>query len=88
VKITPLGDRVLLKPSLEETKTTSGIIIPDTAKEKTQTGEVLAIGDDSDKIKIKKGDRVLYDKYAGTQVTLDDEEYLVVKVEDVLAVIG
>ncbi len=88
MKITPLGDRVLLKPSLEETKTTSGIIIPDTAKEKTQTGEVLAIGDDSDKIKIKKGDRVLYDKYAGTQVTLDDEEYLVVKVEDVLAVIG
>ncbi len=88
MNITPIGDRVLVKPALEETKTTSGIIIPDTAKEKTQTGEVLAVGDDTEKIKVKKGDRVLYDKYAGTQISLHDAEYLVVKAEDILAIIS
>jgi len=66
MKVNPLGDRVLIKVQEGDTKTASGIIIPQTAQEKTQTGVVVAIGTDTDVIKVKKNDKVMYDKYAGT----------------------
>lgn len=87
MKIKPLADRVLVKAEKTESKTASGIIIPDTAQEKTQIANVIAIGDDKEKIKVKTGDRVMYDKYAGTNVKIEGEEYLILKAEDVIAVI-
>ena len=87
MKIKPLGDRVLLKVSEGEQKTSGGIFIPQTAQEKTQEGVVLAIGDDKDAIKVKVKDRVMYDKYAGTTIKVDGEEQLIVKASDILAVI-
>ncbi len=88
MKVTPLADRVLVKFEKTESKTASGIIIPDTAQEKTQIAEVIAIGDDSDKIKVAVGQRVMYDKYAGTQVKLDGEDHLILKSDDIIAIIG
>lgn len=87
MKLRPLQDRILLKPEKAESKTASGIIIPETAQEKTQQACVVAVGDDKEKIKVKVGERVIYDKYAGNQVKIDGEEYLVVKATDVIAVI-
>ena len=87
MKIKPLGDRVLLKVSEGEQKTSGGIFIPQTAQEKTQEGVVVAVGDDKDAIKVKIKDRVMYDKYAGTTVKVDGEEQLIVKMSDILAVI-
>jgi len=87
MKLRPLQDRILLKPELSESKTASGIIIPDTVQEKTQKAEVVAIGDDKEKIKVSVGQRVIYDKYAGNQVKIDGVEYLIVKAADVIAVI-
>lgn len=84
--IKPLGDRVLLKVLETEEKTVSGILIPDTAKEKTQRAEVIDIGD-SDEIKVKKGDMVIHDKYAGTQIKDNGKDYLIVENKDVIAVI-
>jgi len=93
--IKPLADRVLIKPSEEEEKTKGGIVLPDTAKEKPQQGEVVACGDgkktDDGKtagLSVKKGDKVLYGKYSGTQITVDGEEYLVMREEDILAIVG
>ncbi|MDP3177215.1 MAG: co-chaperone GroES [Spirochaetaceae bacterium] len=83
----PLGDRVLVKIQESETKTASGIIIPQTAQEKTQTGVVIAVGTDKDVIKVKEGDKVMYDKYAGTQIKIEGVEHLIVKMQDVLAII-
>ncbi len=87
MKIKPLGDRVLLKVSEGEQKSSGGIYIPETAQEKTQEGVVLAIGDDKDAIKVKVKDRVMYDKYAGTTIKVNGEERLIVKGDDILAVI-
>lgn len=87
MKIKPLGDRVLLKISEGEQKTSGGIYIPQTAQEKTQEGVVLAVGDDKDAIKVKVKDHVMYDKYAGTTVKVDGEEQLIVKASDILAII-
>jgi chaperonin GroES len=87
MKIKPLGDRVLLKTEQQEEKTQGGLFIPETAQEKTQSGEVVAVGDDDDAIKVKVGDKVMYDKYAGTSVKVDGEEHLVVKADDLIAVI-
>lgn len=84
--IKPLGDRVLLRVLEQEEKTASGIILPDTAKEKTQKAEVVEIGDHQD-IKVKKGDTVIYDKYAGIQIKENNKEYLIVKNEEIVAVI-
>lgn len=84
--IKPLGDRVLLKVLETEEKTVSGILIPDTAKEKTQRAEVVDVGD-SDEIKVKKGDMVIHDKYAGTQIKDNGQDYLIVENKDVIAVI-
>ena len=87
MKIKPLQDRILLKPELAESKTASGIIIPDTAQEKTQKAVVMAVGDEKQKIKVSVGDKVIYDKYAVTQIKIEGEEYLIVKANDVIAVI-
>jgi len=95
MKIKPLGDRVLVKPAKEKEVSKGGIIIPDTAKEKPQEGEVVAVGtgklDDSGKLipfNVKKGDRVLLPKYGGAEVKIDDVEYHIIREEDILGVIG
>ena len=87
MKVTPLADRVLVKTEKTESKTASGIIIPDTAQEKTQIAVVIEIGDDKEKIKVKPGERVMYDKYAGSSVKIDGEEHLILKANDIIAVI-
>jgi chaperonin GroES len=85
--VKPLGDRVLVKTEAVEEKTSSGIYIPQTAQEKTQTGTVVAIGDDKDVITVAEGQKVMYDKYAGTSVSIDNEEHLLLRMSDLLAVI-
>ncbi len=87
--IKPLADRVVIEPKEAETKTASGLYIPDTAKEKPQQGTVVAAGPGKkdEEMELKVGDRVLYGKYAGTEVTCDDKKYLIMKQSDVLAVI-
>jgi chaperonin GroES len=94
MKIRPLQDRILVRRVEEEEKTKGGIIIPDTAKEKPQEGKVIAVGagrvNEDGKVRpldVKKGDRVLFSKYAGTEVNLDGEEHLIIREEDVLGVI-
>ena len=87
MKVKPLADRILVKMEKSETKSAGGIIIPDTAQEKTQIGIVTEVGDDKEVIKVKAGQKIMYDKYAGTQVKIDGDEYLVLKMSDVLAVI-
>jgi len=95
MKIRPLHDRILVKRVEEETTTKGGIIIPDTAKEKPQEGRVVAVGsgklleDGSVRpLDVKTGDRVLFGKYAGSEVNLDGEEHVILREDDVLAVIG
>jgi chaperonin GroES len=87
MKVRPLADRVLVKLEKNEAKTAGGIIIPDTAQEKTQEGRVVEIGDDKDVIKVTVGQKVMYDKYAGTQIKLNGEDYLILKMSDIIAVI-
>jgi chaperonin GroES len=94
MKVRPLSDRIIVKPAEAEEKTASGLIIPDTAKEKPMKGEVVAVGkgkvtDDGKEIKLelKVGDKVLYGKYSGTEVTIDGEEFLIMRESDVYAVI-
>ena len=86
MKIKPLGERVLVKMDKVEEKTAGGIFIPQTAQEKTQIAVVEAIGDDVKTIKV--GQKILHDKYAGTSVKMDNEEYLILNIKDVLAIIG
>ena len=95
MKIKPLGDRVVIKPVEPEERTKGGIILPDTAKEKPVVGEVVAAGpgrkgDDGKTItlEVKVGDKVLYGKYSGTEITLDNEQYLILRESDVLAVVS
>ena len=90
MNIKPLADRVLIKPAPAEEKTAGGIIIPDTAKEKPLQGEVLAAGNGTkdEEMVLKAGDTVLYGKYAGTEVELDGEKYLIIRQSDVLAVLA
>ncbi|MCL2442788.1 MAG: co-chaperone GroES [Treponema sp.] len=89
MKVRPLADRVMVKLEKNEAKTAGGIIIPDTAQEKTQTGIVVAVGPGTEKevITVKNGDKVMYDKYAGTQIKVDGEEHLVLKMADIIAVV-
>ena len=89
MKIKPLADRVLVKNDKAETKTASGLIIPEAAQEKTQTAVVVEVGPgtDENKITVKKGDRIMYDKYAGTQVKIDGEDHLILRMNDIIAVI-
>ena len=87
--IKPLADRVLIEPKEAETKTASGIYLPDTAKEKPQQGTVLAAGPGKkdEPMEVKVGDVVLYGKYSGTEVTVDEKKYLIVKQSDILAIL-
>ena len=87
--IKPLADRVVIEPKEAETKTASGIYIPDTAKEKPQQGTIVAAGPGKkdEPMEVKVGDSVLYGKYAGTEVTVDDKKYLIVKQSDILAIL-
>jgi len=94
VKLKPLGDRILVKAIEVEERTKSGIVLPDTAKEKPQQGKVLAVGQgrllDNGQLvplQVKEGDRVLYSKYSGTEVKIENEEYLVLSERDILAII-
>jgi len=82
--IQPLGARVLVRPLEQESRTTSGIYVPETAKEKPQTGLVIAIGDDED-IKVQVNDKVLFAKYSGTEIKFDGAEYLLMESSDILA---
>jgi len=87
-KIQPLGENVLVKVKKQEKKTKSGLVLPDTADdEKPQIGEVVAVGDDNEKIKVKVGQNIIFAKYTGTEIKLDNEEYLILKSEDILAVL-
>jgi chaperonin GroES len=95
MKIRPIHDRVLIKRVKEETKTKGGIYIPDTAKEKPIKGEVVAVGrgkilEDGTvrALEVKKGDRVLFGKYSGTEIKIDGEEHLMMREEDILAIVG
>ncbi len=94
MKIKPLSDRVIVKTEAAEEKTASGIILPDTAKEKPQEGKVVAVGpgkisDSGNTIKmtVKVGDKVLYGKYSGTEVIVDNQEYLIMKENDIFAIL-
>ncbi|CAN5248965.1 co-chaperone GroES [soil metagenome] len=89
VNIKPLADRVLVQPAAAEEKTASGIIIPDTAKEKPQKGEVVAVGTGKkdEPLTVKVGDQILYGKYAGTEITVDGKEYLIMRESDIFAVV-
>lgn len=86
MKIKPLGDRVLIRPKDMETKTKSGIYIPDSAKEKTTEGEVMEIGDGKE-IKVKVGDKVVYESYSGTEIKIENEKYLIIEQKDILAIV-
>jgi len=95
IKLKPLGDRVVVKPAAAEEKTAGGIILPDTVKEKPVEGNVVAVGtgkvaDDGKAIKmeVKVGDRVLYGKYSGTEVTINGEEYLIMRESDIFGILG
>jgi chaperonin GroES len=89
VSITPLHDRVIVRPAAAETKTAGGIIIPDTAKEKPQRGVVVAAGPGKkdEPVTVKAGDSVLYGKYAGTEISVDGEELIIMRESDILAIV-
>ena len=94
MNVRPLGEKVLIKRVEAEGKTAGGIVLPDTAKEKPKEGKVIAIGDgrilksgERAKVQVKKGDRVLFSSYGGTEVRIDGEEYLLMSEDDILAVI-
>ncbi|MFZ1279251.1 MAG: co-chaperone GroES [Ignavibacteriaceae bacterium] len=95
MKLKPLGDRVVVKPAAAEEKTAGGIILPDTVKEKPVEGNVVAVGpgrvaDDGKAIKmeVKVGDKVLYGKYSGTEVSINGEEYLIMRESDIFGILG
>ncbi len=89
VKLQPLADRVLVEPAAAEEKTASGIIIPDSAKEKPQRGTIMAVGSGKkdEPMTVKVGDNVLYGKYAGTEITVEGKEYLIMRESDIFAVL-
>jgi len=94
MKVKPLGDRVLIQASDEKEKTKGGILLPDTAKEKPQEGKVIAVGDgkktDEGKViplNVKVGDKVLYGRYSGTEINVDDEPYIIMKEDEIMAII-
>ncbi|TFG36534.1 MAG: co-chaperone GroES [Nitrospirales bacterium] len=95
MKFKPLRDRVFVKFSSEEEKTAGGLFIPDSAKEKPQKGTVIAVGlgkitDDGKRqpLEVKVGDTILFDKYSGSKIKMDDEEYLIIREEDILGIVG
>jgi len=95
MNLKPLHDRIIVKPAPAEEKTTSGLIIPDTAKEKPQRGEVLAVGNGKlneqggvTPLVVKVGDTVLYGKYSGTEISVEGDDYLIMRESDVFAIVG
>ena len=95
MKVKPLGDRVIIQQSKELERTKGGIFVPETAKEKPQQGKVIAIGDGKKTedgkvipLTVKVGDLVLYGKYSGTAITIEDEEYLIVREEEIVGIVG
>lgn len=89
VKVKPLADRVLVEPAAAEQTTASGIIIPDTAKEKPQRGIVIAVGNGKkdEPMTVKTGDTILYGKYSGTEISIDGKDYLIMRESDIFAII-
>ena len=89
VNIKPLADRVIIEPAAAEEKTSGGIIIPDTAKEKPQRGTVVAVGPGKkdEPLTVKNGDQVLYGKYAGTEITVKGQDYLILRESDIVAIV-
>ena len=94
-KLTPIGDRVVVKPAPEETKTKSGIVLPDASKEKPSEGTVVAVGagrvlDNGQKValEVKEGDLVIYSRYGGTEIKMDNEDYIILAERDILAIKG
>ncbi len=85
--VQPLGSRVLVVVLAQENRTASGLVIPDTAKEKPQRGEVVAVGDDGDVIKVAVGDRVLFPKYTGTEIQIEHRDHLIIESTDLLAIL-
>ncbi|WP_077614257.1 co-chaperone GroES [Caenibacillus caldisaponilyticus] len=92
--LAPIGDRIVIEPVEKEEKTASGIVLPDTAKEKPQEGRVVAVGtgkllDNGERValEVKEGDRVIFSKYAGTEVKYDGKEYLILRQDDILAIV-
>ncbi|MGB9789127.1 co-chaperone GroES [Thermotoga caldifontis] len=85
MKVVPLGERLLIKPIKEEKKTEGGIVLPDSAKEKPMKAEVIAVGEKVENIDVKPGDKVIYSKYAGTEIKIDDVEYIIIDANDILA---
>ena len=85
MKVIPLGARLLIKPVKEEKRTEGGIVLPDTAKEKPMKAEVIEVGKDVEDIDIKAGDKVIFSKYAGTEIKIDDEDYILIDQDDILA---
>ena len=86
MKFKPLGERALVKVVEREETTASGIVLPDTAKEKPQTAEVIAVGD-ADEVEVSEGDVVVFAKYSGTEITLDGEDYMILDADDILGVV-
>lgn len=86
MKVIPLGSRLLIKPIQEEKRTEGGIVLPDTAKEKPMKAEIIAVGnlEDSD-VDLRVGDKVIFSKYSGTEIKIEDEDYIIIDVEDILA---
>ncbi|MEZ4955626.1 MAG: co-chaperone GroES [Saprospiraceae bacterium] len=89
MKLKPINDRVVVEPAPAEEKTAGGIIIPDTAKEKPQRGKVIAVGPGKDDVKmtVKKGDTVLYGKYAGQELSYEGKDYLIMREDDILVIL-
>lgn len=89
MKVKPLADRILVKNDAAETKTASGLFIPEAAQEKTQTAVVVDVGPgtEEEKITVKPGDRIMYDKYAGTQIKIDGVDHLIVRMNDIIAIV-
>ncbi|UPT67608.1 MAG: co-chaperone GroES [Sphingobacteriales bacterium JAD_PAG50586_3] len=89
VNITPLADRVLVEPAAAEEKTASGLFIPDTAKEKPQHGVVIAVGNGKkdEPLTVKAGDKILYGKYSGTEITVEGKDYLIMRESDIYAIV-
>lgn len=87
MKVIPIGDRVLVLPIKAESKTASGILLPETTKEKTDTGTVVAVGTDSERIKVSVGQKVMFDRYAGVPAKIDGEGHLLLKAQDIIAVV-
>ncbi|MEO1261088.1 MAG: co-chaperone GroES [Bacteroidota bacterium] len=90
MKFKPINDRVVVQPAPAEEKTAGGIIIPDTAKEKPQRGKIVAVGPgkDDNKMTVKKGDTVLYGKYAGQELSYEGKDYLIMREDDILVILG